>query len=564
VPTAGGVSSRGAGSAVLIGYLRGGTEREDALAAQRQALAAAGCGQVAEDLAPGRRAEQPELRRVLDHLRAGDVVVVPELECLGRSLPEVVRRMQRIAAAGAGLRSLKERIDTAAPEGRAAAGVIGGLAGLDRGDRGERIAAGLAAARAQGRKPGRQPRLTEPQRAAVVEAVLSGRQTAARMARRYKVSEATISRVMAAHRAMANAPAEHLAGAVVGGQGDKIAGALPASALDERLAIVGTSGSGKTYAAKGLVERLMDGGARVCVVDPLGVWWGLRAGPDGGTRSPYPMVVFGGRHADVPLHGFMGRALGRLIGTHQIACVVDVSDLGSADARRWFMTSFTEALYAANREPLHLVLDEADLWAPQRAQPDGYDLLQRVEEIVRRGRVRGFVPWLITQRPAVLHKDVLSQADVLVSMKLTSSQDREAIGRWIEGQADRAEGRRILAALPRLGRGEGWVWAPSDGVLARVAFPRIRTFDSSQTPQREERAAASGGLAVVDLAVIAAALRDGVADGADESDAPAPAARSRVSGLERRLKQRDAELAAARARLALLEAVTEVHGEADP
>ena len=155
------------------------------------------------------------------------------------------------------------------------------------------------------------------------------------------------------------------------------------------------------------------------------------------------------------------------------------------------------------------MLDEADLWAPQRAQPDGFDLLQRVEEIVRRGRVRGFVPWLITQRPAVLHKDVLSQADILVSMKLTSSQDREAIGRWIEGQADWAEGRRILAALPRLAQGGGWVWAPSDGVLARVAFPRIATFDSSATPVRPERTGSPGGLAAVDLGAIRAALGGG-------------------------------------------------------
>ena len=116
------------------------------------------------------------------------------------------------------------------------------------------------------------------------------------------------------------------------------------------------------------------------------------------------------------------------------------------------------------------------------------------------------LPWSITQRPAVLHKDVLSQADILVSMKLTSSQDREAVGRWIEGQADRAEGRRILAALPRLARGEGWVWAPSDGVLARVAFPRIATFDSSATPPRPERTGVPGGLAAVDLKAISAAL----------------------------------------------------------
>jgi len=68
---------------------------------------------------------------------------------------------------------------------------------------------------------------------------------------------------------------------------------------------------------------------------------------------------------------------------------------------------------------------------------------------VRHGRVRGFVPWLITQRPAVLHKDVFSQADILVSMKLTASQDRDAVGGWIEGQADRADGKRILVPLHR-------------------------------------------------------------------------------------------------------------------
>jgi len=46
---------------------------------------------------------------------------------------------------------------------------------------------------------------------------------------------------------------------------------------------------------------------------------------------------------------------------------------------------------------------------------------------VRRGRIRGFVPWLITRRPAVLHKDVLSQDNILVSMKLTTSQNRDAV-----------------------------------------------------------------------------------------------------------------------------------------
>ena len=550
---------------MVIGYLRGRAENIDGLALQRQALAETKCEQVVEDLTVRRRQEQPKLLRVLAGLQVDDVLVVPRMGTLGRSMTEVVRRVQYIAEAGAGLRSLEVGIDTTTEAGRAAVGVIGGLAQLGRSAVRKPPGAESEAVRIQGRKPGRKPKLTYQQRAFIVEKVLSGRETGAKMARHHKVSEATISRVMCAYRAKGDVPEGRRVPVGDTSQGQKLVGALPLSALDERLAIVGTSGSGKTYAAKGLVERLVEGGTRVCVVDPLGVWWGLRAGPEGGASPlPCPVVVFGGRHADVSLDEGMGAALGHLIGTHQIACVVDVSDLGSASARRGFMTAFTEALYQANTEPLHLVLDEADLWAPQRVQPDGYDLLQRVEEIVRRERIRDFVPWLISQRPAVLHKDVLSQADILVSMKLTSSQDREAVGRWIEGQADRAEGRRILAALPRLARGEGWVWAPSDGVLARVAFPQIRTLDSSQTPARPVSQGTRDGLSTVDLATIKAALNGTATDASYEHDALTLVGRGQVSGLEPCLIQRDAELADALARLALFEVRTETAVDPDP
>jgi hypothetical protein len=59
-----------------------------------------------------------------------------------------------------------------------------------------------------------------------------------------------------------------------------VADVLPRVVLDERVAIVGTSGAGKTYAAKSRVERLPEAGARVCVVDPLGVWPELTKHPD--------------------------------------------------------------------------------------------------------------------------------------------------------------------------------------------------------------------------------------------------------------------------------------------
>jgi hypothetical protein len=321
---------------------------------------------------------------------------------------------------------------------------------------------------------------------------------------------------------------------------DNLPAPLPADALDDRIAIVGTAGSGKTYAAKGFVERLLGNGARVAIVDPLGVWWGLRASADG-SAAGYPVVVFGGKHADVPITAEMGGALGRLIACETLACVIDLSELGSSTARRRFMAAFSEAVYEANEEPLHLVLDEADLFAPQRPLKGWESLLGHVEEIVRRGRVRGFIPWLITQRPAVLHKDVLSQADILIAMKLTASQDRDAIGAWIEGQADRQEGKRILGDLPRLQQGEGYLWAPSHGILDRVGFPAIRTFDSSRTPRRGERLGTPRTLAEVDLTAIIAAL---AAVEAEDPEKPKD---------NRRQVQLERELSAAKSRIELLE-----------
>ena len=478
---------------MLIGYLRVGRNNSADVATQRVALAEARCEQIVEGQPEADNGDAPDLRSLLARLRLGDVVLVPQLDTLGDTLPEVVRHAQQLTAAGIGLRSLAEAFDIPAAQQPAGPTIVSIQGSRDDNGAGRRGAGG------------RPPKLTPAQQAEAVEAVLSGRSIAADVARKHKVSPATISRLLAARRAGASASMPGGLAAEAATVAAGMVGVLPPSALDERLAIVGTSGSGKTYAAKGLIERVMAGGGRVCVVDPLGVWWGLGKGADG-AAPPFPVAVFGGTHGDLALDPGMGAALGRLVGTQTMACVVDVSDFSSAAARRAFMTAFTEALYAANTEPLHLVLDEADLWAPQRTQPDGLNLLGRVEEIVRRGRVRGFVPWLITQRPAVLHKDVLSQADILVSMKLTSSQDRAAVGRWIEGQADRAEGRRILGALPQLRRGQGWVWAPGNGVLAQVSFPRILTLDSSQTPRREVEVGIPRPLAPVDLSTLERAL----------------------------------------------------------
>lgn len=278
---------------------------------------------------------------------------------------------------------------------------------------------------------------------------------------------------------------------------------IPTAALDDRLGFFGTAGSGKTYGSGTAVERVLNSGSRCVIVDPLGVWWGLRLREDGKTESKFDVVIFGGPHGDLPLTENSGALIGEAVATSKESCIIDLSQLGTKPSERRFMLAFLTAFYRhTTGEPVHLVFDEADMWAPQRLMDkdgDAAKLLGMMETIVRRGRVKGFIPWLISQRTAVISKDVLSQIDGLVIFKLTSSQDRQAIGDWIEGQADKVEGKAILAKLPTKQRGEAVVWIPGRGVLAEAPFPAKVTFDSSRTPKRGEKALKTGKLKELDV-----------------------------------------------------------------
>jgi hypothetical protein len=138
----------------LLGYARVSTGQQE-LALQRDALAAAGCPRIFSDTASGALDERPELTRVLDHLREGDTLVVWRLDRLGRSLRHLVDTISGLAERGVGFRSLQESIDTTTPGGRLVFHVFAALAEFEGDLIRERTRAGLAAARARGRRGGR-------------------------------------------------------------------------------------------------------------------------------------------------------------------------------------------------------------------------------------------------------------------------------------------------------------------------------------------------------------------------------------------------------------------------
>ncbi|HSX21981.1 MAG TPA: helicase HerA-like domain-containing protein [Gaiellaceae bacterium] len=318
---------------------------------------------------------------------------------------------------------------------------------------------------------------------------------------------------------------------------------LPDDFAGLRSAIVARAGGGKTYTASVLAEEMVNAAQPWYALDPTGAWWGLRAGADG--RSPgLPVVVLGGEHGDVPLPADAGAAVADLVAHEPSFYVIDMSDLGTRGAEVRFATAFFERLYRTKgkrRDPLHGFWDEADLFAPQRCGPAEARMLGAAEQVVRRGRIRGLGVSLISQRPAVVNKNVLSQIDVLIALVIGDERDRRAIKGWLDGTPDAEHRREVLESLAGLDRGEAWIYAPAErpAIYCRARIRERRTFNSSARGARGRSDPAQ--LADVNLD----ALRERMAASIQRAQAEDPRAlRARIAQLERELHSRPTARAA--------------------
>ena len=141
---------------MLIGYARVSTPDQN-LDLQRDAFQTAGCERIFTDTASGAKAERPGLEEALGECRPGDTLVVWKLDRLGRSLPHLVETVHDLLAREVDFRSLQENLDTTTSGGKLIFHIFAALAEFERDLIRERTQAGLAAARARGRKGGRPP-----------------------------------------------------------------------------------------------------------------------------------------------------------------------------------------------------------------------------------------------------------------------------------------------------------------------------------------------------------------------------------------------------------------------
>jgi DNA invertase Pin-like site-specific DNA recombinase len=166
--------------------------------AQVRQLKAAGARKVWRETASGAKTDRVQLRRVLDQLDAGDVLMVTRLDRLARSTRDLLNILATIAEKKAGFRSLGDTwADTTTSQGRLMLTVLGGLAEFERDLIRARTSEGRARAVANGVKLGRKPTLTPRQRREAIKRVNAEKETLGEIARSYNVSRWTISRLSA-------------------------------------------------------------------------------------------------------------------------------------------------------------------------------------------------------------------------------------------------------------------------------------------------------------------------------------------------------------------------------
>lgn len=279
---------------------------------------------------------------------------------------------------------------------------------------------------------------------------------------------------------------------------------LPIELAARTQAILAMKGSGKTYLAMKETEEMLRAGQQVVCLDPTGVFWGLRSSADGKSEG-FPIIVMGGDKADVPLEPTAGAVIADFVIDSGQSAILDMSHFESLSAQDRFVTDFAIRLYRRKGQPgerntIHLMLDEADSFAPQNPGKDQHKMLGAWEAIVRRGRSRGIGLTMVTQRPAVINKNVLSQVDLLVCLRIVGLHDFKAVSEWTNLYATKKQSEAFMQSLPTLKKGDAWFWSPGWlQIFQRAQIAKKVTFDSSRTPEPGEKAIVPKKVAAVDL-----------------------------------------------------------------
>lgn len=274
---------------------------------------------------------------------------------------------------------------------------------------------------------------------------------------------------------------------------------LPTNTATQKLAWLGTTGSGKTYGASKLAELFWSVGAQFVVLDPVGVWYGLRLAKDGKKPSHIDIPIFGGLHGDVPLEPTAGELIANLVVDKGLSCILDVSQFESDADKARFASAFASRFFFRKKaapSAVHLFLEECQEFVPQNPQRGEEKMLHDFTRMQKLGRNFGIGSSYISQRPQEVNKKALNMAQTLFVFRNTGTHERNAIEKWIE---DKSLDQSIANDLPKIPTGQCHIWSPEFLKISEmVHILEKETFNASATPEVGS-VAKSRKLAPIDL-----------------------------------------------------------------
>ena len=277
---------------------------------------------------------------------------------------------------------------------------------------------------------------------------------------------------------------------------------LPEKALGMHTIALAKTRSGKSSVLRLIVEHGLDQEMPVCIIDPKGDWWGIKSSADG-KRPGYPVVIFGGDHADVPINAHAGKQVAELVATGNRPALIDLGGWMPGDRTQFFI-DFASTFFRLTRGARWLVIDECHNFAPQMSggravDPQSAKMVHWANRLASEGAGKGVTLFSASQRPQKVHKDYVTSHDTLIALRVIHTLDRKAVRDWMDG-ADPAKAKAIEADLAQLERGEGFVWSPEAKFgPKRIQFPLFSTFDSFAAPTGQDAPAKLKGWAEVDL-----------------------------------------------------------------
>jgi len=289
--------------------------------------------------------------------------------------------------------------------------------------------------------------------------------------------------------------------------------------------VTGKSGSGKSNSASVLCEKLLDNGFGLLIVDVDGEYYGL--------KEEYEILHVGGdEECDIQVTTDHAEKLASLALEGNVPIILDISSYLDESEAEELLTAVARSLFAKakkQKQPFLLLVEEVHEYIPEKGSVG--ECGKMLIKIGKRGRKHGLGICGISQRPADVKKDFITQCDWLLWHRLTWNNDTKVVRRILDGE--------YADAVENLDDGEGFLMTDWSEAVKRVQFYRKRTFDAGATPglddfERPELKSVSDDL-VSELEEISeeqAAREDRIAELREELDRK----NSRIAELEKELQ----------------------------